>query len=49
MDFIRFAMSDPKNNYLAKRLGYCANCNLLDAVPKEAYGFSPSCRAKVTA
>jgi hypothetical protein len=34
MDFIGFALSDPKNNYLAKRLGYCANCNLLDAVPK---------------
>ena len=34
MDFIRFALSDPKNNYLAKRLGFCANCNLLDAVPK---------------
>jgi hypothetical protein len=34
MDFIRFALSDPKNNFLAKRLGYCANCNLLDAVPK---------------
>jgi hypothetical protein len=34
MDFIHFALSDPKNNYLAKRLGYCANCNLLDAVPK---------------
>ena len=34
MDFISFALSDPKNNYLAKRLGYCANCNLLDAVPK---------------
>jgi hypothetical protein len=34
MDFIRFALSDPKNNYLAKRLGYCANCNTLDAVPK---------------
>jgi hypothetical protein len=34
MDFIRFALGDPKNNYLAKRLGYCANCNLLDAVPK---------------
>ena len=32
--FIGFALSDPKNNYLAKRLGYCANCNLLDAVPK---------------
>src|ERR1017187_5795126 len=34
MDFIRFALGDPKNNYLAKRLGYCANCNTLDAVPK---------------
>jgi hypothetical protein len=34
MDFIHFALSDPKNNYLAKRLGFCANCNLLDAVPK---------------
>ena len=34
MDFIRFALGDPKNNYLVKRLGYCANCNLLDAVPK---------------
>ena len=34
MDFIRFALSDPKNNYLAKRVGYCANCNTLDAVPK---------------
>ena len=32
--FIGFALSDPKTNYLAKRLGYCANCNLLDAVPK---------------
>ena len=27
-------LRDPKNNFLAKRLGYCANCNLLDAVPK---------------
>ncbi len=34
MDFIRFALSNPKNNYLAKRMGYCANCNTLDAVPK---------------
>jgi hypothetical protein len=34
MGFISFALSDPKNNYLAKRLGYCANCNLLDSVPK---------------
>ena len=30
----RFGMSDSKNNFLAKRLGYCANANLLDAVPK---------------
>jgi hypothetical protein len=34
MDFINFALGDPKNNFLVKRLGYCANCNLLDAVPK---------------
>jgi len=34
MDFIGFALSDPKNNFLAKRLGYCADCNTLDAVPK---------------
>jgi hypothetical protein len=33
-EFINFAASDPKNNFLAKRLGYCANCNVLDAVPK---------------
>jgi len=34
MEFIHFALTDPKNNFLAKRLGYCANCNTLDAVPK---------------
>ena len=34
MDFIHFALNDPKNNFLAKRAGYCANVNLLDAVPK---------------
>jgi hypothetical protein len=34
LNFIHFALRDPKNNYLVKRLGYCANCNLLDAVPK---------------
>ena len=34
MDFIRIALNDPKNNFLAKRAGYCANCNLLDGVPK---------------
>ena len=33
-DFINLALLDPKNNFLVKRLGYCANCNLLDAVPK---------------
>jgi hypothetical protein len=32
--FLGFAVQDPKNNFLAKRLGYCANCNLLDGVPK---------------
>ena len=34
MELTRFAVSDPKNNFLAKRLGYCANANLLDGVPK---------------
>jgi Bacterial membrane protein YfhO len=34
MDFVNFALNDPKNNFLGKRLGYCANVNLLDAVPK---------------
>ena len=33
-ELTRFAVSDPQNNFLAKRLGYCANANLLDAVPK---------------
>jgi hypothetical protein len=33
-EFLGFAARDPKNNFLAKRLGYCANGNLLDAVPK---------------
>jgi Bacterial membrane protein YfhO len=33
-EYISFAASDPKNNFLAKRSGYCANVNLLDAVPK---------------
>jgi len=33
-EFINFAAHEPKNNFLAKRLGYCANCNLLDGVPK---------------
>jgi hypothetical protein len=34
LDLTRIAASDPKNNFLAKRIGYCANVNLLDAVPK---------------
>ena len=33
-EFVGFAVRDPKNNFLAKQLGYCANGNLLDAVPK---------------
>ena len=32
--FVHLTVSDPKNNFLAKRLGYCANVNQLDAVPK---------------
>ena len=32
--FVGFAVRDPKNNFLAKQLGYCANGNLFDAVPK---------------
>ncbi|HEV2320400.1 MAG TPA: YfhO family protein, partial [Verrucomicrobiae bacterium] len=34
MQFIQLALRDPAKNYLVKRLGYCADCNLLDAVPK---------------
>ncbi|MGA3284290.1 MAG: hypothetical protein ABSD57_07520 [Verrucomicrobiota bacterium] len=34
MDFIHFALRDPGNNFLGKRLGFCGNVNLLDAVPK---------------
>ncbi len=44
MDFIRLALRDPKNNYLAKRLGYCGDCNLLDAVPKVDGFFSLTTR-----
>ena len=29
-----FAVSDPQNNFLAKRVGGCANANLLDNLPK---------------
>ena len=38
-EFIHFAASGPQTNFLAKRTGYCGNCNLLDAVPK-VDGFS---------
>jgi hypothetical protein len=40
LGFIHFALDDPKNNFLAKRLGYCADCNTLDAVPKTDGFFS---------
>ncbi|MGH7953994.1 MAG: hypothetical protein ACREFE_19030, partial [Limisphaerales bacterium] len=30
INFIRFASDSPQNNFLAKRIGYCANINLLD-------------------
>jgi hypothetical protein len=33
-EFGIFAASEPKVNFLTKRLGYCADCNVLDAVPK---------------
>ncbi len=33
-EFVSFAAHDPKDNFLAKRLACCANCNVLDAVPK---------------
>jgi hypothetical protein len=36
--FTQLALNDPRENYLAKRLGYFADCNLLDRVPK-ANGF----------
>ena len=29
-----FGASNPRDNFLAKRAGYCANANLLDGVPK---------------
>ena len=43
-DFIDLAIRDSKNNFLAKRLGYCANANLLDAVPKVDGFFSLTTR-----
>ena len=44
MQFIQLALHDPQTNYLVKRLGFCANCNLLDAVPKVDGFFSLSPR-----
>ena len=35
---ITFALLNPKENYLAKRLAFCGDCNLLDDIPK-ADGF----------
>jgi hypothetical protein len=32
--FVHSAIASPQNNFLIGRLGYGANCNLLDAVPK---------------
>jgi hypothetical protein len=34
LELTRFAVSNPQDNFLAKRAGYCADVNLLDAVPK---------------
>src|SRR5665213_2383790 len=34
IELIHITVRDPKNNFLAKRTGYCADVNLLDAVPK---------------
>jgi hypothetical protein len=34
LELIHITVRDPKNNFLAKRTGYCADVNLLDAVPK---------------
>jgi len=34
LDFVQIALRDPTTNFIAKRAGYCANVNLLDAVPK---------------
>jgi hypothetical protein len=32
--FMQLALNDPEQNFLAKRLGYFADCNLLDSLPK---------------
>jgi len=34
LELTRFALGDAQENFLAKRMGYCANVNLLDGVPK---------------
>ena len=39
LKFRQFVLSSPKDNFLVKRLGYFADCNLLDSVPK-VDGFS---------
>jgi hypothetical protein len=45
LELTRFAVRDPKNNFLAKRVGYCANANLLDDAPKVDGFFSLAPRA----
>lgn len=32
--FMQLALNDPEQNFLAKRVGYFADCNLLDSIPK---------------
>jgi len=44
LKFREFVMSNPKDNFLVKRLGYFADCNLLDNVPKVDGFFSLSTR-----
>lgn len=34
LGFLQFTTSDPINNFVVKRLGYFADCNVLDVVPK---------------
>jgi hypothetical protein len=45
LELTRFAVSDARNNFLAKRMGYCADVNLLDGVPKVDGFFSLTPRA----
>src|SRR5262249_19476453 len=42
--FREFVVANPKDNFLVKRLGYFADCNLLDGVPKVDGFFSLSPR-----